>query len=202
MTLIRELILGISFALIAATSYGQTDSRESLGVPSGQIRGYALINKDFANRMVDIETFQIESTIDGGYSFADLLGSFSGSPPVYINGKPNAVNTLLWNYIFEIHAKHMAEQACGIPTSLRYTLIAGFNDVLTDICAASIPESDREGLLVDLWDKVMGYDGTYDDFQAYLSFFLQPDVWQLSGSERIQALLLGLWSSPGFVLKS
>ncbi len=213
--------LGMGLLALALQSCGSQKENPSLpksnGVPMGQLRGAEQIDRDFHRRYLDeFDTSEFTYLAftwgNDARAIRPLLGQFQQQGPdvVYSNGIPQGANMLVWSMVLENIAKKFSTLCLGRLGHLgrlgflgsdKLPLKEDFQLALMPLCTAEVEPRARREILEEIWYQTMAQDGTYDDYQSFMDTFGGEEFWALDGMDRIQATLVGLWSSPAFLLE-
>lgn len=207
-----SLLLGLSSCNNQAPLSSTTKAPHGNAI--GGYKGYNAINADLNQRVfknVDIIIFlQPSAPLQEIGPLSSLLGSFSGqgSGNKFTNGTPNATNMLLWNLLMTNLAKHIGEQ-CDHVRNKTTAYIGGqaielqpiFKNILSFLCPMG---KETNAPILDLsqtfWLQVMGYQASYDEYQAWLQY-VSDNKEGLSGKDRVEAMMLSLLMNPYYLLE-
>ena len=221
----RVTFATICFVLAACGAQRGTESsslQSAAGQPIGQYRGYALINRDLQETVVDSRdslgfNFVAFAARDG-LSFGStqalqpLLGEWTreglgGSlPSVFRNGVPTAVSAFLYERIMGRLGEVLAG-ACDSATFelgksfagqyYRYRFSEDFLRVTRPVCSG---ESNLRVASLELWQLLVGYD--FDRYFESLMDWIErtPDLDQMTPKERLEIVMRTVLLHPVFLL--
>ena len=164
---------------------------------SSQFKGLEAISRELSTRIapkdkpLDLDQFLPSASMD------ELLGTWStfGAEHDFRNGVPNGLNLMIWQVTLARFAQEVG-QSCTTP---RLALHPRFIATLRRLCAWPATDAKDDGVLLDFWTSLMGYDATPNEFVAWRDFFLR-DYRDRPAAETVAAMTLAVAMNPRFLL--
>jgi len=182
-------LIAIALAMGLCAHQGQAQS--------SQFKGWEAISKELSARIAPKgEPLELDQFLPAA-SMDELLGTWStfGTEHSFRNGVPNALNLMIWQVTLARFA-HEVGQSCTTP---RLALHPRFIATLQKLCAWPAAEARDEGVLLDFWTSVMGYDASADEYAAWRDFFLR-EYQGRPAAETVAAMTLAVTMNPRFLL--
>jgi len=184
-------------------------------------RGYLAINALVMDRMiVEQPWFNIGYYLNG-FSFSSgddtveglpaLLGHYEGNglDSGFRNGKPNAINVVLYHLLMSSLAVDLASRcATGSPTpppapdrpGPMITLRPEFRAAIAPVCAWPETTAMSDEALLGLWLAVMKFDAPSTEFAAWKEF-VRSEYSSRTAAESLPDMLLAILMNPHFLIQ-
>lgn len=204
--------------LVFAASCGRPDganegisTTKANGVPVGDVRGTALIDKTIKTRMFDATaagTAGFEVAKIAGfeiYSLKALLGQFAEgtAQTSFKGGEPNPMGLLLWHQVMTRFAQGMAGY-CADPSVGAITFFDGSKATLHPAFAAKLKSAclKEEGAEAKLFTAVMGFGAAAEQapFEALFAG-ASSEFANASAKDRVEAMFVVMTLNPHFLLE-
>ncbi|WP_394831584.1 hypothetical protein LVJ94_34230 [Pendulispora rubella] len=194
-------------------------SEAAAGIPVGDIRGTALVNKSLQTRLFDpqaptTQSFTIEKLAgDDVGKLRAFLGQWvtAGTQSKFQGGEPNPFGLVLWHQVIASFAKGMGG-VCDTPGTVDVTFpgVSGapasaaklHRNVAPKIAAACTFEGDaaaKKEAARALFHAVVD-DELPEEDTAFADFFAGPDYAQAAGKTRVEAMFTAMLLNPHFLL--
>ena len=193
-TIVLSLIL---FSFSGATS-------TNVGV--SEFRGYIATNRLLRERLfMPGSSFELGTYIGQEYdplagNLLDLLGTYKTGFGVgsFRNGKPNALNMLLWHMLFSDLAKDVSK-VCkgGNPIKFNPTFI----EKVTPLCHWPNGSALSSTTLYTFWESLMGVEAPLSEFDVWEKFVSSPEMTSIRGEDAVEWLTLSVLNNPYFLLR-
>lgn len=185
--MIRALAILAIICLPASAALGQTS----------QFKGWAAISRELSTRIAPRDKPLDLGEFLPAEDMEDLLGTWSsfGTEHTFRNGVPNALNLMIWHVTLSSFAKAVGETC----VSERLVFHPQFMQTLRQLCRWPSSGAKEEGVLLDFWNSVMGYNAGADDYVAWKDFFLR-DYPDSEPTETVAAMTLAITMHPRFLL--
>ena len=197
----------IAFALMLSIVTAPGGSRAAPQVGVSEFRGYIAVNRLLVDRLFNPGSkYELGSYVGQSYdsmsgNLLDLLGTYKTGFGVggFRNGRPNALNMLLWHLLFSELARDIA-RLCGGENALAFN--PSFVATVQPLCAWPSGPAARTGTaLLAFWMAIMGYDAPVEEYQTWETFALGQQMVGLQGAEAVEGLALSILNNPYFLLR-
>lgn len=164
----------------------------------GEYRGYIAAQNLIGERLM-AAPFTFNRYFGTQYGLLNLMGFYDANGEnSFRNGKPNAINTLVWQMALQAFSADLAGQCEG---RSKLILQPVFQSTLTTICQWPAPQAQDEAAMRMLWLSVMAYDAPEEEFLAWREFFLHSNYASRPASEAVPALIFSILYNPHFLLR-
>jgi hypothetical protein len=185
--MIRVLAAVMVLSLPASAALAQTS----------QFKGWAAISRELSTRIAPKDEPLDLGEFLPAEDMEDLLGTWSsfGTEHTFRNGVPNALNLMIWHVTLSGFA-HAVGETCH---SERLNFHPRFMQTLQQLCRWPSPAAKEEGVLLNFWTSVMGYNAGEDEYIAWKDFFLR-EYRDSKPAETVAAMTLAITMNPRFLL--
>ncbi len=217
---LRLVVVTIATVLVAGCGIkpkGKTDKPLVNNKPVnyeliGGFRGYLVTNQVIKDRVIqegipfelagyfELKENQEENIFsDITPNLRSLLGINEGNGvnSGYKNNQPNSINMLLWYIALSGLATDMAD-TCDDHSNL-------FNqktdDILAKLCTWPEAESKSDKTLQELWQLLMDYDATNEEFLVWRAYVQSDEFSKNTKKEAILNMVVSILYNPYFLLK-
>jgi hypothetical protein len=186
-TMIRVLAAFMSLWLAASAALAQTS----------QFKGWAAISRELSTRIAPKDEPLDLGEFLPAEDMEDLLGTWSsfGTEHTFRNGVPNALNLMIWHVTLSGFANAVGETC----TSDRLFFHPRFMKTLQQLCRWPLAAAKEEGVLLEFWTSVMGYNAGEDEYLVWKEFFLR-EYSDSKPAETVAAMTLAITMNPRFLL--
>ena len=182
--------------MLAALIIGWLASSGALAQTS-QFKGWAAISRELSTRIAPKDEPLDLGEFLPAEDMEDLLGTWSsfGTEHSFRNGVPNALNLMIWHVTLSGFANAVGETC----QSNRLVFHPRFMQTLQQLCHWPSSMAKEEGVLLDFWGGVMGYNAGEDEYLAWKEFFLR-EYRDSKPGETVAAMTLAITMNPRFLL--
>ncbi|WP_394844815.1 hypothetical protein LZC95_48185 [Pendulispora brunnea] len=199
-------------------------SEAAAGIPVGDIRGTALVNKSLQTRLFDpqaptTQSFAIEKLAgDDVERLRSFLGQWvtAGTQSKFQGGEPNPFGLVLWHQVIAAFAKGMGG-ICDTPGAVDVTfpgvsapdaspsgattakLHRNVAPKIAKVCTFEGDDAAKKDAARALFHAVVD-DELPEEDAAFADFFAGPDYAQAPGKKRVEAMFTALLLNPHFLL--
>jgi len=167
-------------------------------VSAAQFKGINALSTELSARIapeeapIDLDRFMPADGLD------NLTGTWStfGAEHSFQNGKPNAVNMVLFRLAFSRFAKSLAA-SCHSPQLI---LNEPFYETLEALCTWPSYEARTETVMMAFWLSMMGYDAPKSEYEVWRDF-VRRTYGQTDPEETIESMTLAIMLNPYFLLQ-
>lgn len=138
---------------------------------------------------------------------AKLLGYHAGegTNAEFRNGKPNAVNMVLWHMALSDLARDIARQCApgqngGTPPT-QIELRPALKKALAALCHWPAPRAQNAEAVGRLWNVVMADDAPNGEFEAFRSYALGETLRHAPAPKAVAHLITGMLLNPHFLIR-
>jgi hypothetical protein len=179
-------------------------------VPAGSYFGYQQLEKRVFNRLIKPSqksswglSFFLTRTVSTGSKVSGLnrlLGYYENGS--FQNGDPNALNWTLASLVFTKLSQALAESCTSWSNKRAY-----FQHQALEALEAVCSEATEGGViadetLLDFWILLMGYDASFDEFEAWLAFSNSEELRALPLQNRITSIANAIFLNPYFLIRN
>jgi hypothetical protein len=182
------MLLAVSMLLGAAPASAQ----------SAQFKGEPALTRELAGRLTSGKlAFELDWFVPAP-GLDELLGTWSsfGSEHSFQNGKPNALNMVIWHATLSNLAQSLGHW-CNGPWIM---FDERFATSLSRLCAWPGPMAKDESVLETFWTTLMGYAAPREEYIAWRDFFLTSSYRDKPARETIPAMALAILLNPHLLL--
>ena len=172
---------------------------------AAEFKGAVQIGRELGERLLkrprfDMNRYFVWMEGEDSGSLLMLLGVTvpAGSGTQFINGKPNAINMLLWNHLFFGISRDIGN-SCFADTGMEWN--PGFRKALDGICQWPAPVAQDPKVMEEFWLALMSYDAPKDEFEAWRDFFLNSSFKNRPAQETVPAMVVAALYNPHFLLR-
>lgn len=172
---------------------------------AAEFRGYMAANQLLRERVFEEGSeFQLGQYVGQSYhpmqtNLLDLLGTYkTGFGGGFRNGKPNALNMLLWHLLLSEFSNDVAKACKG---NSELDLNDAFLARLKGLCESTTGLRASQDVLFDYWLALMGHDAPVSEFREWERFVSTAPMSDLRGAEAVEQATLSILNSSYFLLK-
>jgi hypothetical protein len=164
---------------------------------TSQFKGWAAISRELSTRIAPKDEPLDLGEFLPAEDMEDLLGTWSsfGTEHTFRNGVPNALNLMIWHVTLSGFA-HAVGETCH---SERLIFHPRFMKTLQQLCRWPSPVAKEDGVLLNFWNSVMGYNAGEDEYLAWREFFLR-EYRDGKPAETVAAMTLAITMNPRLLL--
>lgn len=190
------LLIGAALALLLLAPLARAASPGS-----SEFRGYVAVNRLLRERLfLPGSTFELGQFINQEYdpqagNLLDLLGTYKTGFGVagFRNGKPNALNMLLWHTLFAALARDIAGVCAGEPNVFNPSFVAR----VRPLCAGPLASDD----LFVFWTALLGVDAPLEEYALWEAFAMSAPMREFQGADYVESLAVSVLNNPYFLLR-
>lgn len=203
---------GVNEKKDAPAAAPQTDDpKDQALLESNQFRGYKIVNEQISRRLFNDEKFTLAHYIedtDAVGAFAGFIGTIkdllgvqkgSGLHSGFQSGTPNAMNMTVWYMALNGLAMD-TKQICQSDSIGPFAASADFLATAKPVCEWPIHYSQRRKTLKKLWNVLMEFDASDEEFDAWFRFAGSPELRELAGEEALFQLTFAALYNPHFLI--
>ena len=179
-------------------------------VPSGSYYGYQQLEKRVLNRIIKpsrkdqwnlsfflTRTTRSSSRVDG---LDRLLGYYENGQ--FQNGAPNALNWTFASLVFTKLSQALSESCTGWSSYrqwFQHKALKATENVCTEASNSGVISEET---LLDFWILLMGYDASFDEFEAWMAFSNSEVMRSLPEPERVAKMAKTILMNPYFLIRN
>lgn len=208
---VTSLLILALLCLSSCRMRQEGSSPKTLGVPTGQYRGWQRIDAVLASRLFKGEKIlsRYFPNDDDGYNpnptvgAEGYTGSFMGEnlKSRYHSGVPSPMANLTWYVVFSSMSSELAMSCSDSYKTLKdkkVTFTKDFETAFAEFCQTGDPRRS-DTVLENIWLAVMQYDAPRSEFEEWQIFVRKLPA--TNSQQKIREALLAMFLNPYFLLE-